>query len=94
MDEEINLLCKTCDICQHCKKISREYGKVPPKLAEARPWHTLCVDLIGPYRFDWKGKKMLILNAVTMMCPATGWLEIKEIKGRTADVVANAVETR
>ena len=40
---------QTCDICQGYKKQKRHYGHLPTKAAEAQPWETLCVDLIGPY---------------------------------------------
>ena len=60
--------------------------------AEHVPWETLCVDLIGPYKFIQKNKKPIKLWAVTMIDPATGWFEIEEIKTKTADVVANEVE--
>jgi hypothetical protein len=43
--------CKKCDICQRTKQGVLKYGKLPPKSnVEQVPWHTLCVDLIGPYK--------------------------------------------
>ena len=62
------------------KEIS--HGKLPEKQAEHVPWETLCVDLIGPYKFIQKNKKPIKLWAVTMIDPATGWFEIKEINAR------------
>ena len=68
-------------------------GKLPPKSAEITPWETLCVDLIGPYTIKRKGKqKPIQLWAMTMIDPATGLLEIAEIKTKSADVVANTAE--
>ena len=58
-----------------CKTVNKKYGKLPAKLAEETPWNKLCVDLIGPYKIRIKGKEPLILKAVTMIHPVTGWFE-------------------
>ena len=50
------------------------------------------MDLIGPYKFTQKNKKPIQLWAVTMIDPATGWFEIREIKTKRADIIANEVE--
>jgi hypothetical protein len=43
-------VCKACQVCRMLKKNSKNYAKIPPKKEpELIPWHTLCVDLIGPY---------------------------------------------
>ena len=76
-------VCSTCDVCQCLKRNKKNYGKLPPKQAEATPWQTLCVGLIGRYKLDPKGggKKYemttekgstVCLQAVTMIDPATG----------------------
>ena len=39
---------KSCDRCQKGKRRSRQYGQVPPKIADQVPWQKVCVDLIGP----------------------------------------------
>ena len=62
------------------------------KEAKATPWHTLCVDVIGPYKFIQCNKEPIELWALTLIDPATGWFEIKEIKTKRADVIANLVE--
>ena len=84
---------RKCPTCQTCKKSpGQKYVHVPVKTAEAEPWDKLCVDLIGPYSVKRKGKKKLTLWAVTMIDPATGWFEMKEIKDKTAINVADVVE--
>ena len=84
---------RKCPTCQTCKKgPGQKYGHLPAKTAEAEPWDKLCVDLIGPYSVKRKGKKKLTLWAVTMIDPATGWFEMKEIKDKTAINVADVVE--
>jgi len=51
MRETITSVCKKCATCLHNKPKNVKYGKIPAKMApEHIPWHTLCIDLIGPYR--------------------------------------------
>lgn len=92
--KSVNQVCSTCHICQLTKRTKKKYGKLPEKQAEAIPWETLCVDMIGPYTIKRKKPKLdLELWCVTMIDPATGWFEIKEVPGtKRADVVANIVE--
>ena len=92
--DDVLSVCSKCPICQLTKRHNKKYGKLPPKVAESEPWETLYVDLIGPYKFNQPGKRKPIeLWACTMIDPATGWFEIKEIKTKRADVIANIVET-
>jgi transposase InsO family protein len=85
-------VCSKCDICQRTKRTTKKYGHLPPKEAEANPWEVLCVDLIGPYIIKRRGKKNLVLWCVTMIDPATGWFEMREIPNKEAFTVANLVE--
>jgi hypothetical protein len=48
--------------------------------------------MIGPYKIKRKGKKPLTLWCVSMIDPATGWLELQQVTTKTADVVVNIVE--
>ena len=91
---DVEKACKKCKVCQLTKRKSIKYGKLPAKIAESDPWEILCVDLIGPYHFKLKKKKNvdLILHAVTMIDPATGWFEISEIPNKESHTVAEAVE--
>ena len=34
------------------KGIKLKYGQLPAKKAEIVPWNQLCVDLVGPYKFQ------------------------------------------
>ena len=67
------------------KKTFQKYGHLPEKVAEADPWDVLCVDLIGPSTIERK-------NKTTMIDPATGWFEMREIKTKSPDSVANVLE--
>jgi hypothetical protein len=90
----IEQTCRRCDNCQKNKRSKKKYGLLPLKQPEIIPWHTLCVDMIGPYKIERKrGQKNLVLWAVTMIDPAPGWFEIAEVPGtKRADVIANVVE--
>ena len=86
-------VCKACNVCRSLKKHNhKKYGKLPPKDPELIPWHTLCIDLIGPYPFG-TGKDAISLHCLTMIDPATGWFEIVDIPSKRADVIANLLET-
>ena len=72
----------------------QKYGHLPEKEAEAIPWDTLCIDLIGPYTIKRNGNgNDLTLWCITMIDPATGWFEMKDIRTKRADYIANIVET-
>ena len=81
-----------CNTCQITKTNKRKIGHLPPKEAGCEPWEILCIDLIGPYHINRRGKKDLTLHCMTMIDPATGWFEITEIPGKQADVLANLLE--
>ena len=75
------------------KKIHKNYGKLPSKEPEVTPWEFLYVDMIGPYKIVRKRKTPLELWCVTMIDPATGWFEIRDVPGtKRSDVVANIME--
>jgi len=93
LQKDVRKYVGTCDVCQKCKKQKPKYGWLPEKEAEAVPWERLCVDLIGPYTIERKGQPDLLLKAVTMIDPATGWFEIEQYhEDRKAITIANIVE--
>jgi len=92
MRDHITISVNTCANCQRNKRRHKKYGHLPPKEAESVPWDKLCIDLIGPYKINRKGKKPLICRCVTMIDPATGWFEIKEYNDKRSITVANIVE--
>ena len=79
---KIKDLCRKCDRCQKGKKRKRSYAHVPPKEAVTRPWHTVCVDLIGNYEITSRDGTALEFACLTMIDPATGWFEIIELPTR------------
>ena len=93
MRSTIQQVCKRCNICKRCKARTSKKGLIPAKKAEAIPWHTLCIDLIGPYEFGDKKKKNCVpLHCLTMIDPATGWFDLELIPSRKADDVINILE--
>ena len=74
MQSQIEMYCKTCHQCQVAKKKIKKYRKVPPKLAEIKPWHNVQIDCIGPYTVKHKYSRKIIkhkLRALTMIDPVT-----------------------
>jgi hypothetical protein len=93
MRKTILAVCKGCNICKRRKARNKSYGEIPPKPEpEIIPWHTLCIDLIGPYYKISKGKNDVTLHGLTMINPATGWFEIAEINIKQADEIINRLE--
>jgi len=77
------------------KKRDKKCGLHPPKpTPEIVPWHTLCVDLVGPYEFGIKKKTetCIELDCLTMVDPATGHFEAVEIGKKHAITTANWLE--
>ena len=94
MREQIKDHAQKCDVCQRNKKRNAEYGFLPPKNAEVVPWHTCCIDLIGPYTIgpDKPKSQQTLLWALTMIDPATGWFEIVTVPTKRADYISNIFE--
>jgi len=81
--------------CAVSKKPDQKKGLLPPKPnPEIIPWHTLCIDLVGPYKFGdpKKHETYIELHCMTMIDPATGFFEILEIGEKTANMIANWLE--
>ena len=85
---QVELFAKTCKTCRQFKKRKTRYGHLQPKnIAELKPWDSVHVDLIGQYsksiRQQQPGGAIIMKNSsltcMTMIDPATGWLENFEI---------------
>ena len=93
MAEEIKQHVGYCKSCQINKKVRKEYGKIPVKEAEeSLPWNRVNVDMMGPLTVTTAtGKKKLLV--LTMINPATGWFEVKELheafSGHVSEVLDN-----
>ncbi len=86
MRAQIRRMVQTCQRCQKGKIRKRKYGHLPPKEAVTRPWHTVCVDLVGPFELtDSKGTTMEVM-LLTIIDPATGWVEIAELPTKIVEL--------
>jgi hypothetical protein len=70
---------KSCRSCQVNKRHSQSYGHLPPKLVITTPLKAICVDLIGPYTLKGKDGSSIDFMCLTMINPATSWLDIVEL---------------
>jgi hypothetical protein len=70
--------------CQIGKKVRKKYGDLPEKLAE-RPiaWNGVDVGLIGPFTIKTPSGTNELL-ALIMIDPSTSWLEVKDVKDKSA----------
>jgi len=67
-------VCKRCENCAVSKKRDQKIGLLSPKPnPEIIPWHTLCIDLVGPYKFgdEKKPETYIERHCMTMTDPAT-----------------------
>ena len=95
ISESCTRVSRACNLCREYKKKNQKYGLLPAKVPETIPWHTLCIDLLGPYTFGTKTPEKddsVQLHMLTMIDPATGWFEVEEIPNKRADYVANYLE--
>ncbi len=92
MHKDIERHVKTCKQCQLNKKGRKSYGKLPINEADkAEPWNRVNVDMIGPYSVKTP-KGTYKLRAFTMIDPATGWFEVKDISDATAEACQNVLD--
>jgi hypothetical protein len=84
MRKDIESHVRTCPQCQKYKKVRPKYGKLPEKQAEdSIPWKRVDLDMIGPYEVKAANGEFT-LRALTMIDPATGWFEVKDVPDYTA----------
>ena len=92
MAEDVKRHVKYCKQCQINKRGRKHYGKLPAKVAEESvPWQRVNVDMMGPLTVKTAtGKRSLLV--LTMIDPATGWFEVKDIPSQSADACAQAFD--
>jgi hypothetical protein len=85
MEKTINSYVKKCPTCQLCKGPRNQYGKLPLKIWDnPKPWQRVDVDLIGPMKIKTPSQEVE-LRALTMIDPATGWFEVKDVVSPSAE---------
>jgi hypothetical protein len=78
MHTTIRSLTKSCRSCQIEKRWNLKYGHLPPKTIISNSWECLCVNLIGPCTLKGKDNLQINFMALTMIDPASSWVEIVE----------------
>jgi hypothetical protein len=76
MRTTIRSIIKSCKTCQINKKRSLKYGHLPSNIVLSVPREALCVDLISPYTLKGKDGLSIDFMALTMIDPASSWLEV------------------
>ena len=69
-------------IMQSMPSEQKTYTKIWPPATQkgiSTPWEALCVDLIGPYTLKGLDGSAIDFMALTMIDPASSWLEIVEL---------------
>jgi transposase InsO family protein len=90
--KDVGRYVRTCRICQLCKGPRKQYGHLPLKTAEpAVPWNRVNVDMIGPLTVR-ATNGVFQLRALTMIDPATGWFEVKDVKEASATSCMEAMD--
>jgi len=58
-------VCKNYENCAASKECDQKIGLLPPKpTPEIIPWRTLCIDLVGPYKFGDEKKPETYINFI------------------------------
>jgi hypothetical protein len=78
----------TCDTCQKVKPYHPCDGWLPPKDPELDPWHQVQVDLIGPWQFDFGPRLKITVDALSVIDPFTGLLELSKLSNKICAHVA------
>ncbi|GFH58269.1 hypothetical protein CTEN210_14745 [Chaetoceros tenuissimus] len=89
--ETIKEICSKCEICQVNKTASVQYGHLPPRTVTMNPWHTVAVDLIGPWKFKVQGVTVEF-HALTMVDQDTNLVEAVRIQNKHANHIATLFE--
>lgn len=90
MRTTVHDVCTQCHTCQTCMKDSRKFGQLPEKITKSYPWDILCVVSYSSlcYTRESTPKSPLLLWALTMIDPATGWFKMRQITTKSADSIA------
>ena len=81
-----------CNVCQHMKQGSQQYGELAPWDANITPWQTIAVDCISPWVIELHGGKEIKLLAMTTINISTNLLKIGHLTTKTSIKCANSLE--
>ncbi|GFH61911.1 hypothetical protein CTEN210_18387 [Chaetoceros tenuissimus] len=80
-----------CEFCQRNKTSNVQYGHLPPRNVTMQPWHTVAVDLIGPWKMKIQGIDVEF-RALTIVDNDTNLLEAVRIENTRAQHIADLFE--
>jgi transposase InsO family protein len=80
-----------CDTCQRFKQNPRGYGELAPREAEANPWRTVAVDLVGPWKLQVGGVEQTFM-ALTIIDTVTNLVELVRLDNKTSAHVSMQFE--
>ena len=89
---EVHAQNSRCNICQHMKRGSRQYGLLAPRDAKSAPWSNVATDSIGPWVIELCGGREYSLCALMTIDVTTNLLEIEPILTQTVVECARAFE--
>ena len=81
-------VCKACEICQKNNLSNHNYGLLPPRTVDMQPWHTVAVDLVGPWNLKVSNDN-LESHALTIIDVDTNLAEIILIQDKTSRHITN-----
>ena len=87
MDREVVEHCRSCVVCQKCKKAKARRVPLIEREILSEPFEVLAMDLVGPFP---KGKGGYT-HLLTTVCMSSKWPEIIPLKTITARAVAEAM---
>ena len=87
---DIARLLKSCEVCQAAKSSQTCNSQNRQRLHAGRPWQVLSIDLMGPLSETDRGNNVVLV----MTDHFTRWRDAIPLPNGTAQVVAEALETR
>jgi hypothetical protein len=72
LTRNVQSYCKNCKLSQFNKQTRKQYGKLPIKEAETKPWEIVQVDLVGAWKVKTPSGTQT-LRCSTAIDPATSW---------------------
>jgi len=87
----IKEICSQCHVCQVNKISTINYGLLPPRQVSMNPWHTVAVDLVGPWKIKVEGME-LEYHALTVIDNDTNLTEAVRIRDKTSKHIASKFE--
>jgi Integrase zinc binding domain len=100
LSTDIENYCKACRTCKHYKKYTQQYGILPTKIHNPKPWAKVCVDMLGPCTIPQDDKKKKnkakdkdivdIQELLVLSCldPDTNFIKMKALTSKTSILVA------